>query len=192
MVECSTVQIQENSKSIAVMVCKPWTWRLSNGFMALFFALAAYVQMNDPDPVIWMMIYGVPCVLCTALVMKSSLQDQFIWKLTAVTHLSACTFAVLYSLSVLLRTEITSKNPLNYEEGREIGGLLIVVSWIVLCLVTRHKSSNETAVYLWTATIAIALIPFVLFGIYITTWDLSSLQDHCKDIISSHLYKHEI
>ena len=45
MVEWSTIGIQENSKSLASKVCNPWTWRLANGVMALFFALAAYVQV---------------------------------------------------------------------------------------------------------------------------------------------------
>ncbi|KAL9956422.1 hypothetical protein ACROYT_G037896 [Oculina patagonica] len=160
--------------------------------MAVFFSLAAYVQINDPDPVIWMLVYTMPCLLCVALAINSSLQDHFLWKLTAVTHVGVCILGVFYSLSILITTEIGSKNPLDYEEGREIVGLLIIIAWLGLCWLIRHKSSCETTVYHWTVILAVSVIPFVLWGYYLTTWDISSLQSHCKDIISRHLYKAEI
>ena len=28
-------------------ICRPWLWRVANGFMAIFFALAAFVQVGD-------------------------------------------------------------------------------------------------------------------------------------------------
>lgn len=46
------------------------------------------------------------------------IEDHFLWKLTAVIHVGFCILGVFYSLSLLIRTEIGSKNPLNYEEGR--------------------------------------------------------------------------
>ncbi|XP_068673765.1 transmembrane protein 220-like isoform X1 [Montipora foliosa] len=173
-------------------VCNPWTWRLANGVMATFFALSAYVQINDPDPLIWMLIYGIPCVLCCALVIDLSLQDTTVWKWTAIVHLCVCILGILYSVSVLLGNNIDSKNPLKSEEGREIGGLMIVVLWLGLCQVTRLKSFKETAVYLWTVTIAISVVPFVLWAFYLATWDMSSVKNHCKGIISRHLYKQDI
>ncbi|XP_068673769.1 transmembrane protein 220-like isoform X2 [Montipora foliosa] len=151
-------------------VCNPWTWRLANGVMATFFALSAYVQINDPDPLIWMLIYGIPCVLCCALVIDLSLQDTTVWKWTAIVHLCVCILGILYSVSVLLGNNIDSKNPLKSEEG----------------------SFKETAVYLWTVTIAISVVPFVLWAFYLATWDMSSVKNHCKGIISRHLYKQDI
>jgi len=41
-----------------------------------------------------------------------------VWKWTAIIHLVACIFGILYSLRALLKGQIDSKNPLNYEEGR--------------------------------------------------------------------------
>ena len=52
--------------------------------------------------------------------------------------------------------------------------------------------SSETTAYFWTAIVAVSLIPFIVWGYYLTTWDVGSLQSHCKDIISRHLYKAEI
>ncbi|XP_008415327.1 transmembrane protein 220 isoform X1 [Poecilia reticulata] len=39
-------------------------WRLSNVLMSVFFTLASYVQINDPDAGLWVVGYAVPAVLC--------------------------------------------------------------------------------------------------------------------------------
>ncbi|XP_073245025.1 transmembrane protein 220-like isoform X1 [Porites lutea] len=189
MAERSVIPIEENQHSVVAKICNPRTWRLANVVMALFFALAAYVQTNDPDPVIWVLMYAIPCLLCMALVADSSLQDHFLWKLTAAIHLGVCIVGVIYSLTVLLSSETGSKNLLKSEEGREIAGLLIVVFWLILCQVTKLKSFKENTAYLWTATVAISVVPFVLWSYYTYTLDVSSLQSHCKDIMSRYLFR---
>lgn len=137
--------------------------------------------------------YAIPSLLCITLAIDSSLQDHLLWKLTALTHVGVCILGVFYLITVLIRAaEISSKNPLNYEEGREIAGLLIIVAWLGLCLLTRLKRSSETTGHFWTITVAVSLIPFIVWGYYLNTWDVASLQSHCKDIISRHLYKAEI
>lgn len=146
-------------------------------------------QLNDPDPVIWMLIYAIPCFLCIALVIDSSLQDHYVWRYTAVIHVGVSILGIFYSLSILFTTEISSKNPLEYEEGREIGGLLIITAWLGLCWLRRLGSFSEANVFFWSATVAVSLTPFVLLGYYVNTWDVSAIQGHCKDIISRHLYK---
>lgn len=187
--QSSSVTIEDKQETLIGKVCNPWTWRLANGFMALFFAFATYVQLNDPDPVIWMLIYAIPCFLCIALVIDSSLQDHYVWRYTAVIHVGVSILGIFYSLSVLFTTEITSKNPLEYEEGREIGGLLIITAWLGLCWLRKLGSFSEANVFFWSATVAVSLTPFVLLGYYVNTWDVSAIQGHCKDIISRHLYK---
>ena len=46
MGERSVIRIEENQHSVVAKICNPWTWRLANVVMALFFALAAYVQVS--------------------------------------------------------------------------------------------------------------------------------------------------
>ena len=47
MAEWSTVPIEDSKQQLLIgKVCNPWTWRVANGFMAVFFALAAYVQVS--------------------------------------------------------------------------------------------------------------------------------------------------
>ena len=46
MAECSTIPVQDNQQ-LLVKICHPWTWRIANVSMAVFFALAAYVQVSE-------------------------------------------------------------------------------------------------------------------------------------------------
>lgn len=46
MAERSVIPIEENQHSLVAKICNPWTWRLANVVMALFFALAAFVQVS--------------------------------------------------------------------------------------------------------------------------------------------------
>uniref|UniRef100_A0A8P0NJ20 Transmembrane protein 220 n=2 Tax=Canis lupus familiaris TaxID=9615 RepID=A0A8P0NJ20_CANLF len=41
----------------------PGLWRACNWLMAAFFALAALVQVNDPDAQLWMVVYMIPAAL---------------------------------------------------------------------------------------------------------------------------------
>ncbi|MBI2421722.1 MAG: transmembrane 220 family protein [Candidatus Hydrogenedentes bacterium] len=41
-------------------------WRLLNLFMAAVYFVAVYVQYNDPDPVVWMVLYAFPMILALA------------------------------------------------------------------------------------------------------------------------------
>ncbi|XP_027980956.1 transmembrane protein 220 isoform X1 [Eumetopias jubatus] len=41
----------------------PVLWRACNWLMAAFFALAALVQVNDPDAELWMVVYMIPALL---------------------------------------------------------------------------------------------------------------------------------
>lgn len=46
--QSSSVTIEDKQETLIGKVCNPWTWRLANGFMALFFAFATYVQVSVP------------------------------------------------------------------------------------------------------------------------------------------------
>src|SRR5687768_2545882 len=39
-------------------------WTLANGIMLLMFLFSATVQVNDPDPLVWMSIYGAAAAVC--------------------------------------------------------------------------------------------------------------------------------
>lgn len=61
-----------------------------------------------------------------------------------------------------------------------------------IMIIFLFLSYKETGVYLWTAAFAFSVVPFVLWALYLATWDMSSVKSHCKGIISRHLYKEDI
>ncbi|XP_038836531.1 transmembrane protein 220 isoform X2 [Salvelinus namaycush] len=51
-------------------------WRACNVCMSLFFALASYVQINDPDAVLWVVAYAIPANLCLLIAIKPHVTER--------------------------------------------------------------------------------------------------------------------
>ncbi len=96
------------------------------------FALSVIVQGNDPDPLVWMAIYGAAAVACllaaagrrTRAVPAVVGAIAFVWGLTLVP--SALEF--LRSDHEAVRFTMKTGDPLE-EMARECGGLLLVFAW---------------------------------------------------------------
>ncbi|XP_020899130.1 transmembrane protein 220-like [Exaiptasia diaphana] len=174
--------------SYEVPSCFPWLWRAANGIMSIFLALATYVQINDPDPAIWMAVYGIPCFLCTSICIYPPVIKTFLWKALSVSHLTACIVGAMYlSMSVSKHMRVESMNPLTHEEGRELCGLTVVITWLAVCQLLTIKRCAEfgpfNCTYTWSIFAVIAMIPFVLWCVYLNTLDKDSLPGHCKNLI---------
>ena len=116
--------------------------RLLNGLMMVLFAAAAVVQYNDPDPALWMAIYG-SAALCCALDLGGRLP---LW---APTLLSA-----IYAVgAVYLSTQVfrgvgfldpTGQEMIGVKElGREMLGLLLTAGWTALLAVQVGRRGSE-------------------------------------------------
>nr|XP_055114303.1 transmembrane protein 220 isoform X1 [Symphalangus syndactylus] len=114
----------------------PALWRACNGLMAAFFALAAFVQVNDPDAELWVVVYTIPAVLTLLVGLNPQVTGNVIWKSISAIHILFCMVWAVGLASYLLRH--TQQNILHEEEGRELSGLVIITAWIILC----HSSSN--------------------------------------------------
>ncbi|XP_058027036.1 transmembrane protein 220 isoform X4 [Ahaetulla prasina] len=116
-------------------------WRLSNLIMAVFFGLAGAVQINDPDPGLWIVVYSVPASLALVVSLNPSVTDNIVWRSISDLHSAACFVgsAVLgYSLVTTAQNNI-----LHEEEGRELFGLVIVTAWMSLC---RNSAKSQGGV----------------------------------------------
>lgn len=100
-----------------------------NGFMLVLFVLAAVVQYNDPDPLLWIVVYGAGA-LCCALFMIGRLPVA----LSALVG-GLCLFGTLYLLvQILLGPSIfvdeTGREMMGLmEKGRELLGFAITALW---------------------------------------------------------------
>ena len=121
-------------------------FRAANWVMTAAFLFSVAVQYNDPDPVRWMLIYGLAALACIL-----HLRRQLRWYLPAVVCATAFGWAASLAPDVIGRTTLgemfQSFEMLNtvVEEAREMGGLLIVAVWMaVLVAVSKRGRTAET------------------------------------------------
>ncbi|XP_045680028.1 transmembrane protein 220 isoform X3 [Phyllostomus hastatus] len=112
-------------------------WRACNGLMAAFFALAAVVQVNDPDAELWLVVYMIPAGLTLLVGLDPLVTGNFIWKSVSAVHIFLCMVWAVYLAHYLVLH--AQWNVLHEEEGRELTGLVIITAWMSLC----HSSSKE-------------------------------------------------
>ncbi|KAL4687916.1 hypothetical protein H8957_004780 [Semnopithecus entellus] len=158
----------------------PALWRACNGLMAAFFALAAYVQVNDPDAELWVVVYTIPAVLTLLVGLNPQITGNVIWKSISAIHILFCMVWAVGLVYYLLHH--TQQNILHEEEGRELCGLVIITAWIILC---RSSSKNPVGGRIQLAiAIVITLFPFISWVyIYINKEMRSSWPTHCKTVI---------
>ncbi|XP_045899121.1 transmembrane protein 220 [Micropterus dolomieu] len=165
---------RENTKSWLSVI-----WQVCNVSMSLFFALATYVQINDPDAGLWMVGYSVPTVLCAVIGWKPHVTETLTWRHVADLHVmisSAVVAMLAWSLNKERITEI-----LQQEEGREFSGLTLTVVWLLLC---RHSGRAPVGMLRVSTAVAITVFPFVSWLYYFINKELTSnWPSHCKTVI---------
>ncbi len=121
--------------------------KIINFILALIFLLFAFVQINDPDPFLWILIYGNVAVLCV-LAMFRLHYSYWIW----ATLVFYSIYAVLLVSSAwhwlqspdrsLLFDDIAKMQNIYIEETREFLGLMICISAMAFHLISRrnHKA----------------------------------------------------
>jgi len=122
-------------------------FRVANWVIIAAFLFSVAVQYNDPDPVRWMLIYGLAALAC---ILK--LLGWLRWYLAAAVGATAFGWAASLAPGVIGKTSFGEMfqsfhmiNPV-VEEAREMGGLLIVAAWMgVLVFVSKHDRTPATA-----------------------------------------------
>lgn len=95
--------------------------RLASALMALAFVACAAVQHNDPDPTLWLVLYGASAILCIGEAAGRR------WMSGAMLVAGA---AVLWGAALIPQAPPPSQW-FDSEVGRELGGLALVASWIL-------------------------------------------------------------
>ncbi|XP_041854395.1 transmembrane protein 220 [Melanotaenia boesemani] len=160
----------------------PWLfviWKICNILMSLFFVLASYVQINDPDAGLWIVGYGVPAVLCAFIGLKPHVTETLPWRRIADLHVMIST-AVISMLGWKLYTERVT-DIFQQEEGREFSGLMLTAVWLLLC---RHSGRAPVGVLRVFTAAAITVFPFVAWLYYYINKELrENWPSHCKTAI---------
>jgi uncharacterized membrane protein (DUF485 family) len=115
---------------------------VSSVLMGVLFLISLGLQYNDPDPIQWMLIYGAAAAV-------SFLAP---WRPIAK-RLALTVFVVALAWFLLLLPEILGVLSFSdlflkmnekggaVEVGRESGGLAIVVTWMLCCILIRRSST---------------------------------------------------
>ncbi len=111
---------------------------LNYGFI-LIFALAAAVQYNDKDPLFWIFVYGVACMLSLLfvfnkvhkLVLISLAVICGIWAMFIIPELTLNGFKHMFGDLEMMQSGV--------EETREFLGLLIICGWMITLSMSTQK-----------------------------------------------------
>ena len=113
-----------------------WTgraWKTADALFLLMFVFSVVVQVNDPDPLAWMAIYGAAAVACLL-----SLLGKLPWWFAVITGLIALAWAATIAPRVVgqvpfmdMFAEFEMKD-IGVEESREMYGLLIIGAWMAV------------------------------------------------------------
>ncbi|XP_070250401.1 transmembrane protein 220 isoform X4 [Myotis yumanensis] len=101
----------------------PALWRACNALMAAFFALAALVQVNDPDAELWVVVYMIPAVLTLLVGLNPLVTGNLIWKSVSAVQAFFC---VVWAASLAYHLMLHAQwNVLHEEEGSRDGVIAI-------------------------------------------------------------------
>ncbi|XP_003965044.2 transmembrane protein 220 [Takifugu rubripes] len=154
-------------------------WRLCNFCMSVFFSLATYVQINDPDAGLWMVGYGVPAVLAGLVGLNPHVTETLPWRRLSDLHVTLSA-AVAAMLAWRLDKERLSEM-FHQEEGREFSGLLLTTVWLLLC---RHSGRAPVGLLRVLTAVGITVFPFVAWLYFHLNQELrSTWPTHCKTAI---------
>ncbi|CAM9579924.1 unnamed protein product [Choristocarpus tenellus] len=171
------------------------------GTLSFFFFLAAYLNLNDPDPELWCSFYVVAATICIGTAVNRSRKVRAI-EGAAMLHGLACLSLALYTMaspsSIALSTtddileaeEMVWITLLKSESAREGGGALIMVFAMVFCArvkggdeVNSNKSRGRHLLAIVGVVVAVAA---TLLGIFVPGYLLragAAVPEHCTGSI---------
>ncbi len=117
--------------------------KVLNLVLAAMFLVFAFVQVNDPDPVLWILIYGLMAVACILAAFRR--HYPIAWILLIVLY-GAYSFVYLSGVSEWFRSDDKAmlfddlaKMQYPYiEESREFLGLMICIAVLIMHLVSAR------------------------------------------------------
>ncbi|XP_033737938.1 transmembrane protein 220-like isoform X2 [Pecten maximus] len=178
-------RMQDDHSSPSTLV-----WQLVNVIMTVFFGLAAFVNLNDDDWYIWVPGYAVPGILSLTAAVKPSIAKTAVWGSIAVVDFTlSCAYAVYAVVITLEALGHQVANPLQHEEGREMGGVFIIIFWLGIARFTNIGRPG-TSINNKNMMNALLLMTITLTLLPLLTWSLCFVSDwhtklaHCNNMFT--------
>ncbi|KAG8180127.1 hypothetical protein JTE90_012141 [Oedothorax gibbosus] len=167
-------------------------WRIANVMMTGFFAMASGVQFNDPDPFLWVPLYGTAALLSACISIQPNTSASKLWRSVYWLHTVYCIGMFLYVLVELIIVATNpqadgSLNPLTYEEGREMAGIMITIIWLFTCMqspiisydpLSKHQMKKSVFVL---SVVLISIFPLFLWYLCYSSSLSSGCTSFCSD-----------
>lgn len=117
--------------------------RFANYLMIAVFLLAAIAQYNDPDPLQWILIYGLASLACIFFALKklhwiiasTVVFISGIWALLKIPYLTASGFRHMFDELTMMQTGV--------EAAREFLGLFIIFAWVLILAISSYNKKRE-------------------------------------------------
>lgn len=122
--------------------------KIVNLFLAVMFVVFAFVQINDPDPVIWILIYGAMAVICVLAAFgyyysKIMVAILIIYFAYSLTNLPSILEWLKQDDKSMLFDNIAKMQHLYIEESREFLGLFICIIVLIMQLVKARMAPRK-------------------------------------------------
>ena len=122
--------------------------RILNFILAVMFLIFAFVQVNDPDPVVWILIYGIMAVMCILAFFefyptKVTLGLLLVMTLYSFTYVPGVIEWLGSDDKTLLFDDIAKMQYPYIEEAREFLGLLICIGVLIFHVVRAKKKHGK-------------------------------------------------
>lgn len=121
-------------------------WTAANIVMLLLFAFSVVVQVNDPDPALWIPIYAAATLVC-GLELRRRVRPV----IPAMLSLIALTWAASIAPRVIGKVRFTDMfaefemRNVGIEESREMYGLLLVAIWMAAVALAAWRRRADSA-----------------------------------------------
>ncbi|XP_065898878.1 transmembrane protein 220-like [Dysidea avara] len=138
----------------------------------VFFGLATAAQFNDPDPELWMPIYGVPCVLTSLALIAPTVTESLTWMLVIILDMFSTLLLFVYTMWSGGVSDVTSG--LHNEAGRELAGLVILNIWLFILLLHSpwFLSSRWSTLRMFLLTIILSIVGVgIVYYVYVVSED---------------------
>ena len=118
--------------------------RIVNFILAIMFLLFAFVQINDPDPVIWILIYGAMAVLCIMAIFefyptKFTIGLLVLYVLYSIVYIPGVLEWLKQDNKAMLFDDVAKMQYPYVEEAREFLGLLICIIVLVVFVIRARR-----------------------------------------------------
>jgi hypothetical protein len=133
--------VPQKSRPIAGLSRAEMAFRGASAAMALLFAVAIAVQWNDPDPLVWMAVYAIPCGFSLAAC-AGRRHSQACAVLGLAYLVSAAAYLPVFADARSEAYTHWHMQSAGDEEAREGAGLVLSAVWLAILASRFGKSAS--------------------------------------------------